>query len=110
MCFRSLDVGFKSSTYLTETLLDPELGHAYESNKTAFNKAHNVEENKWSWLERPDNRLRLIRFGASMNGLKNSTPSIAILEGSVTLCFIYCTPLSHLRNIEICRVRLGTTP
>jgi hypothetical protein len=53
----SLDVGFKTSGYLTDTLLDPELGHAYESNKTAFNKAHN--EDKWSWLERPDNRLRL---------------------------------------------------
>ena len=96
MCFRSLDIGFKSSTYLTETLLDPEVGHAYESNKTAFNKAYNVEENKWSWLELPDNRLRLTRFGASMNGLKNSIPAIAILEGSVTLCFIHCIPLSHL--------------
>ena len=96
MCFHSLDAGFKSSTYLTETLLDPELGHAYESNKTAFNKALNVEEDNWSWLERPENRLRLTRFGASMNGLKNSTPAVAILEGSVTQWFIHCTPLSHL--------------
>jgi hypothetical protein len=84
MRFYSLDVGFKTSSYLTETLLDPELGHAYESNKTAFNKAHNVGEDKWSWLERPDNRLRLARFGAAMNGLKNATPANAILEGSVT--------------------------
>ena len=81
-------MGFKSSSYLTETLLDPELGHAYEPNRTAFNKAHNVEEEMWSWLERPDNRLRLARFGAAMNGLKNATPANVVLEG-LALCFIY---------------------
>jgi hypothetical protein len=96
MRFYSLDVCFKTSSYLTETLLDPELGHAYESNKTAFNKAHNVEENKWSWLERPDNRLRLTRFGAAMNGLKNTLSVNAILDGSVTPCYIYRTRPSHL--------------
>jgi hypothetical protein len=81
MHFCSLDEGFKSSSYLTETLLDPELGHASEVNKTAFNKAHDVDEDYWSWLERPDNRLRLARFGAAMNGLGNMTPKDAILEG-----------------------------
>ena len=84
-CFCSLDEGFKSSSYLTETLLDPELGHASETNKTAFNKALNIEEDFWSWLEGPDNRLQLARFGAAMNGLGNMTPPDHILEGSVTL-------------------------
>ena len=37
MRLHSLDEGFKGSSYLTMTLfLDPELGHAYEANKTAF--------------------------------------------------------------------------
>ncbi|KAF8498105.1 S-adenosyl-L-methionine-dependent methyltransferase [Russula emetica] len=76
-----LDEGFKSCSYLSETLLDPELGHAYESNKAAFNKAYNVEENMWTWLERPDNRLRLAQVGAGMNGLKNISPANSILEG-----------------------------
>lgn len=76
-----LDEGFKSSSYLTETLLDPELGHAYESNKTAFNKAHNVKENMWAWLERPDNRFRLTRLGAGMDDVKNASPANSILEG-----------------------------
>ncbi|KAF8471570.1 hypothetical protein DFH94DRAFT_684737 [Russula ochroleuca] len=76
-CFYSLDEGFKSSSYLTETLLDLELGHAYESNKTAFN---NVKEDMWSWLELPD-KLRISRFGAAMNDLKNASPDNAILEG-----------------------------
>lgn len=94
-----LDEGFKSSSYLTETLLDPELGHAYESNKTAFNKAHNVEENMWAWLERPENRLRLTRLGAGMDDVKNVSPANSILEGSATLSYIHCTlmiPISHL--------------
>src|SRR6266849_2377826 len=77
----SLDEGFKASSCLTETLLDPEFGHAYEFNKTAFNKVHNVKEDFWTWLEAPGNRLRLTRFGAAMNGLKNMSPAEAILEG-----------------------------
>jgi hypothetical protein len=94
MRFYSLDMGFKTSGYLTETLLDPEFAHAYEANKTAFNKAYNVNEDKWSWLERPENKLRIFRFGAAMNGLKNVMPANAILEGSVTLFSIHCTPPS----------------
>ncbi|KAF8498100.1 S-adenosyl-L-methionine-dependent methyltransferase [Russula emetica] len=75
------DEGFKSSSHLTEVLLDPELGHAYEPNKAAFNRAHNTKEVMWSWLEHPDNRSHLVRFGAAMNGLKNASPANAILEG-----------------------------
>ena len=80
-----LDEGFKSSAYLTETLLDPELGQSYKSNQAAFNKALNVKENMWTWFEAPGNRLRLVRFGAAMNGVKNIAPVKAILEGSFRL-------------------------
>lgn len=109
MPFHSLNEGFKSSSYLTETLLDPELGHAYEDTKTAFNKAHDVKEDLWTWFEAPDNRLRLARFGASMNGVKNMTPPEAILEGSITLgsfCIAWISQLKHQTD----RVRLGTAP
>ena len=71
--FYRFNEGFKSSSYLTETLLDPELGHAYESNKSAFNKAHNVKEDMWTWLEHPGNSLRLAQFGAGMTSLKNTS-------------------------------------
>ena len=90
--FYSLDESFKSSSYLTEFLLDPELGHAYEPNKAAFNNAHNAKEDMWSWLERPDKRLHLARFGAAMNGLKNASPLNSILEGSATLYWVHCGP------------------
>jgi hypothetical protein len=77
-----LDEGFKGSSYLTETLLDPEFGHSYESNKTAFNKALNLEGDMWTWFEAPGNELRLARFGAAMNGAKNMTSASSVLEGS----------------------------
>ena len=97
MRFYSLDEGFKCSSYLTETLLDPQLGHAYESNKTAFNKTFNVEEDMWTWYETPDNRLRLARFGAGMSGVKNMSSPDAILAGSILLRE-FCTSLSHLKR------------
>ena len=87
----SLDEGFKASSYLTETLLDPELGHSYESNKAAFNKACNVKENLWTWFEAPGNKLRLTRFGAAMSGVKNMAPVEAILEGSFRLHGLHST-------------------
>ncbi|KAH9990787.1 S-adenosyl-L-methionine-dependent methyltransferase [Russula vinacea] len=77
----TLDMGLKTSSYLTETLLDPEFAHAYEPTKATFNKAYNVKEDAWSWIERPENKLHLVRFGAAMNGLTNATPANAILEG-----------------------------
>ncbi|KAH9054233.1 S-adenosyl-L-methionine-dependent methyltransferase [Lactarius vividus] len=76
-----LDEAFKSSSYLTETLLDPELGHATEPTKTALNKAFGFEGDMWSWFEGPNNRLRLARFGSAMVNVTNLTPENAILEG-----------------------------
>ena len=81
-CIYRADEGFKSSSYLTETLLDPEIGRVNEANKAAFGKAYNTEEDIWSWLERPDKRLRLLRFGAAMTSV-DATTSNAILEGSI---------------------------
>ena len=107
MHFRSLDEGFKGSSYLTETLLDPGLGHAYESGKTAFNKAHNFEGEMWTWFEAPDNRLRLARFGAAMNGAKNITPADSILEGSASSRSIAPHDLTKYRIGRVC---LGKSP
>ena len=105
MCFHSPDMGLKTSSYLTEILLDPDFGHAYEANKTAFNKTYNVKEDAWSWIERPENRLHLVRFGAAMNGSKNASPANAILEGSVKLCVRRHDLISKISND---RVWLGT--
>ncbi|KAF8256673.1 S-adenosyl-L-methionine-dependent methyltransferase [Lactarius quietus] len=76
-----LDEVFKTSSYLTETLLDPEFGHATEPTKTALNKAFGFEGDMWSWFEGLDNKLRLARFGAAMASVASMTPEDAILEG-----------------------------
>ncbi|KAH9167780.1 S-adenosyl-L-methionine-dependent methyltransferase [Lactarius sanguifluus] len=78
---RSLDDAFKSSSYLTETLLDPEFGHATEPTKTALNKAFGFKGDMWDWIESLDNRLRHARFGDAMINMTNMTPEDAILEG-----------------------------
>ncbi|KAH9167779.1 S-adenosyl-L-methionine-dependent methyltransferase [Lactarius sanguifluus] len=76
-----LDEAFKSSSYLTETLLDPEFGHATEPTKAALNKAFGFEGDIWNWFEGPNNRLRLARFGSAMTNVTNMTPEDAIFEG-----------------------------
>jgi len=107
MRFYSLDEGFKCSSYLTETLLDPQFGHAYESNKAAFNKVYNAEEDMWTWFEAPDNKLRRARFWAGISGMVNMASPDAILAGSILLCdFSTSLTLKH----RIGRVRLGRAP
>ena len=75
---------FKRSSYLTETHLDPEFWHATEPTKMALNKAVDIEGDMWSWLEDPDNRLRLARFGTAMTGVKIITSS-----DFSTVCHLY---------------------
>ena len=108
MHFYSLDEGFKASSYLTETILDPELGHASAVNKTAFNKAHNVDDDFWTWIERPGQRLRLVRFGAGMNGVGNMAPKDTILEGPITLRILTDHDLTSKYQTD--RVPLGKAP
>ena len=108
MYFYRLDEGFKGSSYLTETLLDPELGHSFEPNKTPFNKALNFERDMWTWFEAPENKVRLARFGAGMNGAKNMTPADSILEGLVTPRCI--SPYHSTFIYRIGRVWMGKPP
>jgi len=75
-----LDEGLKTASYLPETLIDPEFGHAYQPTKASLNKALNFEGDFFSWLEAPNNRLQLARFGSGMNGLKNMTSHDTILK------------------------------
>jgi len=35
----------------------------------------------WGWLERPENRSHLVRFGAAMDGVKKTSPTNSILGG-----------------------------
>ena len=98
----SLDVGFKSSSYLTESILDPEFGHVNDPNKTALGKTFNFDGGFWNWLELPENKLRLARFGAAMNGINNMSYPNAILEGLIVLrAFVDCHLTWMYRIIEL---------
>lgn len=107
MGFNSLDSVLKGSSYLTETLLDPELGHANEPNRTALNKALNIEGD---FLESPDNRIRLARFGAAMNGLRNMSSADSILEGSPPEIPRGFSGHHLTSDYLTCRIRLGQPP
>ncbi|KAH9012304.1 S-adenosyl-L-methionine-dependent methyltransferase [Lactarius hengduanensis] len=76
-----LDDAFKSSSYLTETLLDPEFGHATEPTKTALNKAFGFEGDLWDWIESLNNRLRHTRFSKGMHGKKLPPGSLVVDVG-----------------------------
>jgi len=76
-----LDEGFKTSSYMTETLLDPQTGHASDANNAAFNKAYNTDKVIWHWWELPENKLRIARFGAGMGSVSRMSPPEALLEG-----------------------------
>ena len=104
----SLDEGFKHSAYLPETLLDPDFAHANEANKTALNKTFGFDGDIWSWFEAPENRLRHVRFGAAMSGLKNMSSPSAILEGAVMLYNF--SEHSLTRNIELEGYSWGKLP
>ena len=69
MRFRRLDEGFKTSSVLTETLLDPQIGHSSDATKAAFNKAYNTDKDIWHWWELPENRIRIARFGVGMGSV-----------------------------------------
>ncbi|KAI0064272.1 O-methyltransferase [Artomyces pyxidatus] len=75
------DEGMKISSYLPETLLDPEYGHSVSPNKAAFHKAYNTKSDLFQWLEEPGNESRLARFGTAMEGSKSMSPPNAILGG-----------------------------
>jgi len=108
MRFRRLDEGFKTSSVLTETLLDPQIGHASDANKAAFNKAYNTDKDIWNWWELPGNEIRIARFGVGMGSVSRMTPPEALLEGSVMLRVFADHNLTW--RCHNGRVRLGKSP
>ena len=108
MRFRRLDEGFKTSSILTETLLEPQIGHSSDATKAAFKKAYNIDKDIWHWWELLENRIRIARFGASMSSMSRMSPPEAVLEGSVMLhVFADHNLTCRCRNG---RVRLGKSP
>ncbi|KAF7791400.1 hypothetical protein EIP86_002414 [Pleurotus ostreatoroseus] len=75
------DEGAKCSVWLPETIMNKKVGGSQEPNESAFNKAFNTPLPMFSWLELPENGLRLKRFAIGMQGTQNMSSPSAILEG-----------------------------
>ena len=62
-------------------MTDPASADSGEVTKTAFNRAFDEELPIWAWFEKPDQNLRLRRFGSAMQGVEALQPADAILSG-----------------------------
>lgn len=69
------DECFKSSSHLTDALLDPE------GTQNLFTRAFNTEEPMFNWFQRPENAWRIARFGMAMHGTSAAEPPKLILTG-----------------------------
>ena len=81
----SINEGFRSISYLSEWLLYPREG----SNKSsAFKYAYNTDEDRYTWLERPENSLRLLQVGRGMTagGLMEGSLNVADNSGMHIRC------------------------
>jgi len=67
-------------------MTDPTSVDSGEVTKTAFNRAFDEELPIWAWFEKPDQNLRLRRFGSAMQGVAALQPADAILSGKLYFC------------------------
>ncbi|EIM80621.1 S-adenosyl-L-methionine-dependent methyltransferase [Stereum hirsutum FP-91666 SS1] len=72
---------FKSSSCLTDMLLDPKLANSDEPTQTPFNLAFQTSLGIFPWFELPENAQRLQRFGLGMEGGKAMFNPKAVLQG-----------------------------
>ncbi|KAF5387586.1 hypothetical protein D9757_006612 [Collybiopsis confluens] len=74
------DESFKSSAYLTESLVDPNFAFADDPNHTAFNLAFQTHLPIFPWYELPENHLRLSTFSYAMEGGNNMLRPDSIIQ------------------------------
>ncbi|KAJ7174961.1 O-methyltransferase [Mycena crocata] len=65
----------RSSTYLTDTILNPEEG------VVPYNRAFDTKEALYYFFQRPENLSKLKRFGLAMQGTAASEPPGTIFQG-----------------------------
>ncbi|KAF7341601.1 hypothetical protein MSAN_02057400 [Mycena sanguinolenta] len=68
---------FKFSAALGDTILDPKEG------VLQFNRALGTDQPFYYWLQRPENRLRMQRFGIGMQGTAATEPPDLIFTGAL---------------------------
>ncbi|EJT96877.1 O-methyltransferase [Dacryopinax primogenitus] len=76
-----LDEGHKSSSCTWETLSDPRTACSGAPEHAAFSKWVGRELSYWDWLELPERRKEMARFGVAMRALQGSVVPDAIFHG-----------------------------
>lgn len=67
----------KASAYLPDALVDSDMAHSGEANRTAFNLAMQTDLSYFSWLERPENAYQRKRFGRAMTSMPDAVEGTA---------------------------------
>ncbi|CCM00235.1 uncharacterized protein FIBRA_02264 [Fibroporia radiculosa] len=77
------DETMHNSVCIADILKDPETTNSFSPFDAPFSRAWPGTRNikMYDWLNLPENRPRLKRFGMGMNGMNSMTPSDAILRG-----------------------------
>ncbi|KAI0314821.1 S-adenosyl-L-methionine-dependent methyltransferase [Amylostereum chailletii] len=75
------DESMKTLSYLSEAVLDPVSGHSNNLYDLALHRAFNTKDFLFGWLELPENKYRLSRFGYTMDATARMTVSNAIVDG-----------------------------
>ncbi|TFK47370.1 O-methyltransferase [Heliocybe sulcata] len=75
------DEVMKASGYLWETLSSPEKGHSFSAIHAPMQECFKMNEQFFSWIERPENAKRFARLGAAMRGTSLWNSPDAILQG-----------------------------
>jgi len=75
------DEVIKGSSYLYDTLSDPETAFSSEANEAAFSRGFNTKLACWDFYEQPDQRARRQRFGVGMHGVAKLEPVELTIKG-----------------------------
>lgn len=71
----------KSSTYMTDNLVDPRTAHSDEPADSPFNLALNTRDPYYTWLCKPENKHHRAAFDAGMPAISVSEGEFSILRG-----------------------------
>ena len=75
------DEGSKCSSYLYESISDPEFALSGEPGHCSLAKAFNYDKALWDFYEEPSQKHRLYRFGVAMEGVKRFEPPDLAVDG-----------------------------
>ncbi|KZV76743.1 O-methyltransferase [Peniophora sp. CONT] len=77
------DECMKSAAYMTEAIFNQSFAKTGEPNETALNIAFKTDLSGFVWLETPDNKHRLSRFGITMDAQRSIIPPEATINGNM---------------------------